>query len=243
MGFAKSMFLDKLSAGLDELGIDLPRDALAQMAHFAELIVRRNKTLNLTRLVEPDEMAIKHFVDSLSILLKEWPAVQRCLDVGTGAGFPGVPLAIAGLGQEWVLLDSTRKRLNFIAEAAAGLGLANVQIYHARAEHAGRAKGQRECYDLVVSRAVAALPVLLELCAPFVKVGGVIAAYKGSDAQAEVANSMAACEEFHLRLEEVVTLQLPLEMGERSLLIFQKTKPLSRNYPRRAGMAQKRPVV
>ncbi len=243
MGFEKSLFLEKLTGGLRQLQIEVPGDSLYQMAEFAQLIVSKNRTLNLTRLVEPDEMAVKNFVDSLTVLLKEWPQEQLCLDVGTGAGFPGMPLAMARAGWRWVLLDSTRKRLNFIAEASASLGLANVAIYHARAEDAGRDRGHRELYDLVLSRAVAALPVLLELCAPFVKLGGAFVAYKGSDAEAELAESRAAQLEFNLILEEVIPLELPLAMRQRSLLIFRKTKPVPRIYPRRAGMAQKRPVL
>lgn len=243
MGFEKPLFLEKLSAGLSQLEIELPQDSLNVMAEFAELIALTNKTLNLTRLVEPEEMAIKNFVDSLSVLLKDWPEELRCLDLGTGAGFPGVPLAIARPAWQWVLLDATRKRLNFIADAAASLGLMNVSTCHARAEDAGRDGRQRESYHLVVSRAVASLPVLLELCAPFVQVGGMFVAYKGSDAEVELATSKTARRELSLVLEQIIPLDLPLKMGERSLLIFSKTKPVPEIYPRRVGIAQRRPLL
>lgn len=247
MRFDRSLFLETLKQGLSVQGLTVSADSLELMVQYAEAIAVTNESLNLTRLVEPAEMAIKNFLDSLTILrsdvLAELPEELHCLDLGTGAGFPGVPLAIVKPNWQWVLLDSTRKRLNFIAETAEELGLTNVSTLHARAEDAGQEPEHREAYHLVVSRAVAELPVLLELCAPLVAVGGIVAAYKGSEAAEELARSEKAQRELNLGLEKVACLDLPQQMGSHSLLLFKKTGPLAERYPRRAGIVQKRPLI
>lgn len=243
MTFQSSLFSEILQEGLEAWGLTHLEDAIPAMARFAELVVQTNRELNLTRIVEPEEMALKNFLDSLGILRLAWPDELRCLDLGTGAGFPGVPLALAREGWQFTLLDSLRKRLLFLGEAAEELGLGNVCTLHARAEDAGRQRDHRESYDLVVSRAVAALPVLLELCTPLVKVGGVFAAYKGGQLEPEIESAARASKVLNVELERVFPLELPRGLGERTILLFRKTRPTPSAYPRRAGVPAKRPLV
>ena len=242
MTCAGGPFAEVLREGLRSWQLAHLEDRVPAMVRFAELVERTNRELNLTRIVEPQEMAVKNFLDSLSLLLVDWPEELRCLDLGTGAGFPGVPLALAREGWEITLLDSLRKRLAFLDGAAGELGLANVSTLHARAEDAGRQAQHRESYDLVVSRAVASLPVLLELGTPLVKVGGVFAAYKGAEVEAELESASRAMEILKVSLERVFPLELPLGMGGRTILLFRKEAPTPSAYPRRAGIPEKRPL-
>ncbi len=187
-------------------------------------------------------MAIKNVLDSLGVLRLKWPQELHVLDLGTGAGFPGVPLAICRPKWNVVLLDSLRKRLRFLGEASVDLGLSNVTTLHARAEDAGQDKKHRQTYDLVVSRAVAHLPVLLELATPLVKVGGYFVAYKGSEAEVEIEASSRAMESLQVVLEQVFPMNLPLAMGGRNLLVFKKQASTSAAYPRKAGIPNRQPL-
>ncbi|NMB00881.1 MAG: 16S rRNA (guanine(527)-N(7))-methyltransferase RsmG [Firmicutes bacterium] len=242
MEFDASIFQSTLRQGLSEWDLSHLEDRIPQMQDFAELIIETNKTLNLTRIVESEEMAIKNFLDSLSCLNLAWPEKMRVLDLGTGAGFPGIPLAIAQPGWSIVLLDSLKKRLKFLDDAIEKLSMTNVSTFHARGEDAGQAPEHRETYDLVVSRAVASLPVLLELCIPLVRVGGHFIAYKSTEAGVELEKSSKAMKELHVQKEQVFSLQLPLDMGERNLLVFKKLGPTPPVYPRRAGVPSKHPL-
>lgn len=242
MSWDREHFRVVLQEGLASWGLSSLSEKLQDMVTFAELILETNQEVNLTRIVEAEEMAVKNFLDSLSLLQLDWPEQLRALDLGTGAGFPGVPLAIVRPQWEVVLLDSLRKRLSFLERACAELGVHNTEVLHARAEDAGRAPEHREQYDLVVSRAVAALPVLLELAVPLVKVGGCFAAYKGADARAELEEAKGALKKLKIQVEQVFPLELPHGMGQRSLLIFRKEQPTPARYPRRAGLPQKKPL-
>lgn len=243
MKFDLELFKDKLSAGALEMGLDLATEDKGKMAQFSAIILEVNRTLNLTRLVEPKDMAVKHFLDSLSILRLELPPKLNCLDLGTGPGFPGVPLAIVQKQWSFYLVDSLRKRIHFLQDAVGDLDLNNVQCVHARAEIMGRSEKHRESYSLVVSRAVAPLPILLELCSPFVKIGGKFIAYKGAEGFQELNESKKACEELNLRLEQIFPFHLPFRMGERNLLVFEKTESTPERYPRRPGIPEKRPLL
>lgn len=242
MNFDLALFEATLSKSIRAWGLSCSQEALDLMGQFALQIIEVNQGLNLTRILEPEEMAIKNFLDSLSLLLMEWPQELSCLDVGTGAGFPGIPLAMCRSQWSLVLLDSLRKRLNFLEDVAGKLRINNVSTLHARAEDAGQDGNQRESYDLVVSRAVASLPVLLELCSPLVKVGGHFVAFKASEADLEVAQSTVALRELNVELEQTFPIELPLAMGERRLLVFRKTKRTPASYPRRPGLPAKRPL-
>lgn len=237
-----SCFQSTLLQGLQNWELEDLSGSLSSLTAFAESIVEANKNLNLTRLVDPEEMAVKNILDSLGLLRLEWPLNLSCLDLGTGAGFPGVPLAVCRPEWSVVLLDSLRKRLRFLEGATKDLGLAHVRTLHARAEDAGQDKNHRQSYDLVVSRAVAHLPVLLELATPLVKVGGCFVAYKSSEAEAELRGSSGAMSKLNIKLEQVFEMELPLSMGERRLLVFRKVAPTPPSFPRRAGLPNKQPL-
>ena len=242
MSFDKNVFQSTLELGLKELELEELLPSLPAFLIFAEQVIETNRTLNLTRIVAPEEMAIKNFLDSLALLRLDWTGELRCLDLGTGAGFPGVPLALARPGWSLTLLDSLQKRLRFLDSATRELGLSNLTTLHARAEDAGRSPDHRESYDLVVSRAVAHLPVLLELATPLVKVGGHFVAYKGSEASSELEESSRALRELKVEKEHMFEIDLPLDMGSRSLIIFRKLASTPSSYPRRAGVPNKSPL-
>lgn len=228
---------------MGELGLPATEAQLKQLTRFAALVEAGNRVQNLTRITSAEEMAVKHFADSLTCLMVDLPARGiRCLDVGTGAGFPGVPLAICRPEWDVVLLDSLQKRLAFLEAAAEELGLRNVATVHARAEDAGRNGAYRERFDLVVSRAVAKLPVLLELCVPLTAVGGVFLAMKGADADAEVEESGNALAALGATIEDVVRLELPAGYGRRALVIVRKERPTKPTFPRRPGIPAKQPL-
>ncbi len=240
--FEKDRFEEILQAGLKELSLSVTDEEMEKMSRFGESIIVTNRSFNLTRILSMDEMAIKHFVDSLSCLLIEFPKELKVIDVGTGAGFPGIPLAICCPNWSIVLLDSLRKRLDFLDQIREELQLANTSTIHVRAEDAGKDDAHREQYDLVVSRAVASLPILLEFCGPLTKVGGRFLAMKGQDWKDEVEISGRACKVLGLEIEEIVPFSLPFEMGERRIIVFRKIEPTPRRYPRRAGIPSKQPL-
>ena len=236
-------FRTALEEGLKELRLSVTEAQADQLARFAALVEEGNRQQNLTRITSPEEMAVKHFVDSLSLFLVDFPhSGARFLDVGTGAGFPGIPLAICRPQWDVVLLDSLRKRLAFLESAMNVLGLNNVSTLHARAEDAARNPAYRDSFDVVVSRAVARLPVLLELCLPFVKVGGVFVAMKGSGVEDEVEESGNALAELNGRVRSTIELSLPAGYGQRALVVVEKTGRTKRMFPRRAGIPAKQPL-
>ena len=214
------------------------RDALAydRFELYFQRLIETNKVMNLTAITEEKEVVEKHFADSLGAL-SYLGDNSRCIDVGTGAGFPGVPLLIARPTLQMTLADSLQKRLNFLDGLLQELGL-QAQIVHGRAEELGQNKAYREQYDFALSRAVANLPVLLELTTPFVKVGGTAIAYKGK-AEEEVAAAKSAAFLLHVKLSSA---PLPSEVGERCLVFATKTAPTPKTYPRRPGTPSKKPL-
>lgn len=236
-------FSRALETGLSEWGIEVSKEDQEKLMQFAEMVLDGNQRLNLTRITEPQEMAVKHFVDSLACLLIGLPDGHlRCLDVGTGAGFPGIPLAICRPEWDLVLLDSLKKKLSFIDQSISSLELVNARTLHARAEDAGQNAEFREQFDVVVSRAVARLPVLLELCIPLLKVGGTFIAMKGAEGIEEVEESGNALKELLSSVDQVFNLELPFQMGQRTLIVIRKDAATDERYPRRAGIPAKRPL-
>ena|SRR5690554_6070781 len=236
-------FADTLRRGLVEAGITIEEDVQELLLQYAQQVEEGNRKLNLTRITSPEEMAIKHFVDSLACFKLDLTRSEiHCLDVGTGGGFPGIPLAICCPSWKVVLLDSLRKRLNFLDSASENLRLSNVHTLHARAEDAGQDPSYREKFDLVVSRAVARLPVLLELCVPFVKVGGRFIAMKGAGAREEVEESGNALRKLNCTISQILEFELPDDAGERALIVVDKVGSTNPTYPRRAGTPAKNPL-
>lgn len=214
-----------------------------QLARYYALLVDWNSRMNLTAITAPEEVCEKHFFDSL-LLLEDAPLASgaHVLDVGTGAGLPGMVLAIARPDIEVDLLDSLGKRVTFLDIVASELGLANVHAYHDRAELFAKGSGRREAYDLVTARAVARLPLLSELCLPFVRVGGLFVALKGPDGAKELTEAQKALAT--LGGSHQKTCLHALSGGdERDVILIKKTAPTPKRFPRRPGDASRKPLV
>ena len=223
---------------------DLPwiESMTAAFETYRTVLLEWNQVMNLTAITDPAEILIKHFLDSL-LVQKAWdmPAGGSLIDVGTGAGFPGVPLKIARPDVQLTLLDSLQKRTRFLAELSQQLGQEDNQIVHARAEDAARSPTYREQYDVATARAVAALPVLCEYCLPFVKIGGVFLAMKGPDPEEEMTQAQGAVAK--LGAEIVGSKQLDLPTGDRrSVVIIKKISQIPPQYPRKAAKIAQAPL-
>ena len=215
-----------------------------QLQHFeayASLLVSWNEKMNLTAITDPKEIAVKHFIDSISLLTCcNLPADARLMDIGTGAGFPGIPLKIMRPDLRLTLLDSLNKRLIFLNEVCKDLGL-EAELLHARAEEFGQKPEYREQYDIVVSRAVANLPALCEFCLPYVKVGGSFISMKGPDGEHELSLAAHAISQLGGKLQSLQTLRLPDE-SVRMIISIQKISPAPSKYPRRGVKISKSPL-
>jgi 16S rRNA (guanine527-N7)-methyltransferase len=217
--------------GLSALGLELPREQSELMLRFQELVLAKNKVMNLTAVTDEKAFIETHLIDSLSVLpyLKN---ANRIIDIGSGAGFPGILLKIAMPQTEFLLLDSLQKRVRFLEESAEILGLERITFLHARAEDAAKISDLRETFDVAVSRAVATLPVLNELCIPFVKPRGCYIAMKGNNYRDEYEESKRMLQELGADEPKIYALQLPYSKAERNLLVFRKTKKTPMRYPR-----------
>lgn len=235
-----------LREGAGRFGLELDSERQALFFKFMEMLKEWNKKFNLTAIEEDRDIVIKHFIDSLSILpyIKGYgsPSGLSMADIGTGAGFPGIPVKIAFPGIRMTLVDSLRKRVDFLKEAVKLLGLDDVAAIHGRAEDLGHSPELREKFDLAAARAVAALPVLLEYCLPFVKVGGLFIAMKGSDIQ-EVESSQKALEILGGEIIGIDEIVLPSSDIKRNIIIIKKFRQISTNYPRKAGKPSKNPLL
>lgn len=231
-----------LAAGACELGVDLAADQLERFARFAELLIDWNGRFNLTSIVDPRDIVIKHFLDSLSVLTVLPPEAKYVIDVGAGAGLPGLAIKIARPGLTLTLLEATRKKCEFLAALRTELKLYNVTVVNARAEDAGRDPDHREAYDVAVARAVADLPVLAEFLLPFVKVGGVAIAQKSKDIGAEVDRADTAILLLGGLNADVVRVTVPGLPDERNLIVIEKLVETPEEYPRRTGIPSKKPI-
>lgn len=228
---------------LNELGIALTDKQKQQFDKFYELLVEWNKVMNLTGITEYEEVNEKHFVDSLSIVKAiDMKSVKSVIDVGTGAGFPGIPLKIAFPHLKVVLLDSLNKRINFLNTVIAELGLTDIKTIHGRAEDYAKQTEYREKFDLCVSRAVANLSTLSEYCLPYVSADGLFVPYKSGEIDEELENSKKAVKILGGKIENVVKFQLPgTEIG-RSFVKIRKISNTNKKYPRKAGLPAKEPL-
>lgn len=229
-----------LRAGARELGIPLSEEAVADFGRYYDLLAERNRVMDLTAVSGEEDTARRHFLDSLSLLCcGEELSGARIIDVGSGAGFPGLPLLLARNDLQLTLLDSLGKRVDFLRELTALLGK-DVQCIHARAEEQARLEGWRESFDFAVSRAVARLSPLCELCLPFVRCGGALLAMKAGDCREEVEEAGEAIR----LLGAVLERQQPVSVGgiPRSILVIRKLAPTPAEYPRRFARIQKKPL-
>ena len=222
---------------------------LSRLVTFYNLVVEKNKVMNLTAITEFKDFAIKHYADSLSLLKILKLNSGSLIDVGTGAGFPGIPLAICCPDVKFILLDSLRKRVDFLSDAVKELGLNNVTLIHARAEEAGRDVSLRDKFDIAVSRAVAPLSTLVEYTLPFVKPSGTFVAYKGPNCATEIASSTNALKVFSARVDHVHSFELcdgssdsESEKSVRTLLFITKDKETPKGYPRQSAKIAKAPL-
>lgn len=233
--------LDKFEKGLADLGISLSETQIKQFLDYYELLVETNKVMNLTAITEFDEVIEKHFLDSLSLCrIYDLNREIRVLDLGTGAGFPGVPLKIAFPQIRLVLADSLNKRIKFLENVVGELSLQNVSCVHGRAEEMGRNKEYREQFDLCVSRAVANLSSLSEYCIPFVKEGGAFISYKSGEIEEEANAAKKAISVLGGELREIYKFDLYEQ--KRSFVIIDKKKKTPKAYPRKAGTPTKEPL-
>ncbi|MCU6766335.1 16S rRNA (guanine(527)-N(7))-methyltransferase RsmG [Blautia ammoniilytica] len=239
--------LTSFEKGLEQLSITLSGEQKQQFLTYYEYLVEKNKVMNLTAITEYEEVITKHFLDSLAVVKTscfkpEKLARKRLIDIGTGAGFPGIPLKIAFPELEILLLDSLNKRINFLNEVTEMLGLTKINTVHGRAEDYAKQKGYRESFDFCVSRAVANLSTLSEYCIPFVKQGGCFISYKSGSVDQELIQAEKAVKILGGQREEVVRFSLADTDMDRSFVVIRKAKPTPKKYPRKAGLPSKEPL-
>lgn len=239
--------LTSFEKGLEQLSITLSGEQKQQFLTYYEYLVEKNKVMNLTAITEYEEVITKHFLDSLAVVKTscfkpEKLAGKRLIDIGTGAGFPGIPLKIAFPELEILLLDSLNKRINFLNEVTEMLGLTKINTVHGRAEDYAKQKGYRERFDFCVSRAVANLSTLSEYCIPFVKQGGCFISYKSGSVDQELIQAEKAVKILGGQREEVVRFSLADTDMDRSFVVIRKAKPTPKKYPRKAGLPSKEPL-
>lgn len=234
-------FAEILAARGAEAQLSFTEEQLAQFTHYYELLVETNKVMNLTAITEPEEVAVKHMVDSL-LAYEDGMQGKTLVDVGTGAGFPGVPLKIYCPSLRVTLVDSLGKRLRFLEQVIDELGLKGIRCEHLRAEDAGRSKKHREQYDYVTARAVARLSVLSEYCLPLAKKGGQFIALKGSRFAEEIEEGEAAVKILGGKIISAEPVKLPGLDDGRAIIKIAKIKATPAQYPRKAGTPEKQPL-
>ncbi|MBS5432026.1 MAG: 16S rRNA (guanine(527)-N(7))-methyltransferase RsmG [Lachnospiraceae bacterium] len=232
-----------LEQKLGELGIKQDQNQLERFHKFYQLLIEWNKVMNLTGITEYEDVVEKHFVDSLSIIKAiDLSRIHTVIDVGTGAGFPGIPLKIAFPHLRVVLLDSLNKRIKFLDEVISQLGLTEICTIHGRAEEYARKEEYREQFDLCVSRAVANLSTLSEYCLPYIQVGGMFVPYKSGEIDDEVEQSKKAVRILGGNIKDVMKFELPGTDIHRSFVLIHKEQHTQKKYPRKAGIPAKEPL-
>lgn len=226
---------------LEKLNIVLTKEMANKFNDYYETLIEVNSYMNLTAITEHDDVYIKHFLDSLSInLAYSFDKKTTLCDVGSGAGFPSIPLAIVNDNVDVTIIDALNKRINFLNDLSNKLSLNNVKAYHKRAED--YAKEKREFFDVVTARAVARLNVLAELCLPLVKIGGYFIAMKGQSALDELDEAKHAIEILGGKISKVLEFDLPCEAGHREIIVIEKVKATNNKYPRSFAKIKERPL-
>ncbi len=234
---------NKFDNELEKMNIRLTDDQKSQFDLYYELLIEWNRIMNLTGITDYDEVNLKHFTDSLTISrIIDMAQINTLIDVGTGAGFPGIPIKIAFPHIKVYLLDSLNKRIKFLNEVIKKLGLKNIYAFHGRAEDFAKDRQYREKFDVCVSRAVANLSTLSEYCIPFVKTGGYFVSYKGGDSDEEVVRSENAITLLGGEIENTDRFFLPDTDIGRTLIKIRKRKSTPNRYPRKAGIPSKEPL-
>ncbi len=234
---------EQFEKDLKEFNIVLSEHQTEQFFSYYEMLIEKNKVMNLTAITDFDEVIKKHFVDSLS-LVKAYDLTSpvSLIDIGTGAGFPGIPLKIVFPDLEITLLDSLNKRVDFLQSVIASLDLKGIDAFHGRAEDFARREKFRERFDLCVSRAVANLSVLCEYCIPYVKIGGKFISYKSEKIMEELKTAEHAVDVLGGRVKEQISFTLPDSDINRNLIVIEKSRKTPKQYPRKAGTASKDPL-
>lgn len=232
---------DTFKRELEKLEISISEEQLDQFISYYEMLIERNKVMNLTAITDFDEVIEKHFIDSLNLFrFADLKADKTIIDMGTGAGFPGIPLKIAFPNLKITLADSLNKRILFLNDVISELGLTDIDTVHGRAEDLAKDKIYRENYDICVSRAVANLSTLSEYCLPFVKIGGQFISYKSGDCDEEITNAKSAIFLLGGRLNQIQKFEM--NDNSRSFVIIDKVNGTSKQYPRKAGLPSKKPL-
>jgi len=237
----KEEFKKDIKELLNQIQIELSDEQIEKFYNYMNELLEWNTKINLTAITDPKEVILKHFVDSLTID-KYVKNTNTMIDVGTGAGFPGIPIKISNDNLQITLLDSLNKRILFLEDIINKLELQNIQTIHLRAEEAGNNKKYRESYDIAISRAVAQLNILSEYLLPLVKIGGKVICMKGSNVQEELEQAQKAIEILGGEIEKVEKFSLPNTDMERNIIIIKKIKNSPLKYPRKAGTPSKEPI-
>ena len=234
-------FKNKMIELIKKINVEITDEQLEKYFKYMNLLLEWNEKINLTAITEIDEVILKHFIDSMTVL-KFLVDSETIIDVGTGAGFPGIPIAIMKTNERITLLDSLNKRVNFLNEVCNEIEIKNVKTYHCRAEEFGHNLEEREKYDVAISRAVANMTTLVEYLLPFVKVGGICICMKGPEINEELEKAKFAIKELGGKIENIEKLNLPDSDIERNIIIIKKIKETPNKYPRKAGMPLKMPM-
>jgi len=237
----KEFFIEKMQEKTKDLGVRFLVEQTEQFFEYMNLLIEWNEKINLTAITDPEEIILKHFIDSITIL-KDIPDNSKIVDVGTGAGFPGIPLSIMNPTLKITLVDSLNKRLIFLQEVVDKLQLKNIEIVHARAEEFGQNKKYRESFDISTSRAVANLATLSEYLIPLVKVNGKVVSMKAANAREEINEAKKAIEILGGKIEKIEEFNLPQSDIGRTIIIIRKNKETPNKYPRKPGTPSKEPI-
>jgi 16S rRNA (guanine527-N7)-methyltransferase len=235
---------DRFSQSLAEQGIELSSRQIDQFAVYCRELREWNERMNLTAITEREEVYFKHFYDSLTLSAAvPFSAVHTMADIGSGAGFPGIPLKIVFPHISLTIIDSLQKRIRFLQHLTDALGLREVRLLHGRAEDLGKMAEHREQYDIAAARAVARLNVLNELCLPFVRTDGFFLAMKGSDLQDEITEAEFSLRELKSRVDRIVPVELPVVQAKRHIVVIRKLQSTPRKYPRKTGTPARNPLI